>query len=118
MAAVKEKTNLLDIIPSRCSHITTGKEGDCTVIAFPRFRYVWMRRWLLPKGMSPDIHVRLDEHGAAVWELIDGRRTVRHIIEKLAAHFQQEVDYESRVIAYMYQLQKDGLISFLLPCPP
>ncbi len=34
--------------------------------------------FLLPKGMSPDIHVRLEEHGTAVWNLIDGHhRTVR-----------------------------------------
>lgn len=118
MATVKEKTNLLDIIPFRCSHVTTGKEGDCTVIAFPRFRYAWMRRWLLPKGMSPDVHVRLEEHGTAVWELIDGKRTVREIIEKLAEHFPQEANYELRITTYIYQLQKDRLISFLLPCQP
>lgn len=118
MRVKKEKTNLLDIIPFRCSTITTGMEGDCVVIAFPRFRSKWMRRWLLPKGMSPDIHVRLEEHGTAVWELIDGQRTVRDIIEKLAVHFNHEANYESRVIAYIYRLQKDRFISFLLPCQP
>lgn len=118
MGIKKEKTNLLDVIPFRCSHITTGMEGDCTVIAFPRFRSEWMRRWLLPKGMSPDIRIRLEEHGAAVWELIDGQRTVREIIEKLAAHFHEEANYESRVTTYLYQLQKDRLISFRLPCQP
>ena len=84
--ATKEKINLLDVIPFRSTHITTEKESDGTVvIAFPRFKYDWMRRFLLPKGMSPDIHVRLEEHGTAVWELIDGKSTVREIIEKLAA---------------------------------
>ena len=34
--------------------------------------------------MSADIHVRLEDHGTAVWELIDGKRTVRRIIEELA----------------------------------
>lgn len=118
MTVQKEKTNLLDTIPFRCTHLTTGKEGDNIVIAFPRFNYKWMQRFLLPRGMSPDIHVRLEEHGTAVWEMIDGKRTVCEIIEKLAAHFHQEAGYESRITAYLLQLQKDGFISFLLPCPP
>ena len=109
--ATKEKINLLDVIPFRSTHITTEKESPGTVvIAFPRFKYDWMRRFLLPKGMSPDIHVRLEEHGTAVWELIDGKSTVREIIEKLAAHFNDEENYESRVLAYFSQLQKDGFI--------
>lgn len=118
MSVKKEKTNLLDVIPFRRSHITTGLEGDCIVIAFPRFRFKWMRRWLLPKGMSPDIHVRLEEHGTAVFEQIDGQRTVREIIEKLAVHFHGEANYESRVTTYLYQLQKDRFIGFRLPCQP
>lgn len=118
MATAKEKTNLLDVIPFRCAHITTEKEGNCVVIAFPRFKYKWMQRLLLPRGLSADIHIRLEEHGSAVWELIDGERTVGQIIEKLAAYFHGEADYESRVTTYLYRLQKDRLITFLLPCPP
>ena len=74
------KVSLLDAVPVRCVHITTEWEGECAVLAYPRFKYEWMRRFLLPKGMSPDIHVRLEEHGTAVWNLIDGHRTVREII--------------------------------------
>lgn len=111
--ATKEKINLLDVVPIRSSHIITEKESDGTVvIAFPRFKYEWMRRFLLPKGMSSDIHVSLEEHGTAVWELIDGKSTVREIIEKLAVHFIHEENYESRVLAYIFQLQKDGFIKF------
>ena len=61
------KVSLLDAVPVRCGHITTEWEGECAVLAYPRFKYEWMRRFLLPKGMSPDIHVRLEEHGTAVW---------------------------------------------------
>lgn len=118
MTVKKEKTNLLDTIPFRCTHLTTEKEGDNIVIAFPRFKYQWMQRFFLPRGMSSDIHVRLEEHGSAVWEMIDGKRTVREVIEKLAAHFHQEAGYESRVTVYLCQLQKDGFIGYLLPCQP
>lgn len=114
MADVKEKINLLDVIPFRSENITAEKGSDGTVtIAFPRFKYEWMRRFLLPKGMSTDIHVRLEDHGTAVWELIDGKRTVRRIIEELAEHFNYEENYESRITAYITQLQKDGFVKLV-----
>lgn len=113
--AAKEKINLLEVIPSRNAHIITDREGDYIVIAYSRFKHKWMQRFLLPKGMSPMIRVRFEEHGTAVWKLINGKDTVRQIIEKLAEHFHHEVNYESRIITYIFQLQKDGFITFLLP---
>lgn len=92
------KVSLLDAVPVRCGHITTE----------------WMRRFLLPKGMSPDIHVRLEEHGTAVWNLIDGHRTVREIISLLARHFGEEENYIPRVTAYVMQLRKDGFIQLTI----
>jgi len=73
-----------------------------------------MRRVLLPKSMSPDIHVRLEEHGSAVWRLIDGQCTVREIISLLADHFPPDEDYASRVTTYVMQLQKDGFIRLIV----
>ena len=70
METPEGKVSLLDAIPVRCDHILTEWEGDYAVISYPRFKYEWMRRLLLPKSMSPDIHVRLEEHGSAVWRLI------------------------------------------------
>ncbi len=81
--AAKEKINLLEVIPFRSAHITTKKESDGTiVIAFPRLSMNGCNVFLLPKGMSSDIHVHLEEHGTAVWEQIDGKSTIREIIEK------------------------------------
>ena len=37
------------------------------------------------------------------------------IIEKLADHFQNEEGYESRVSAYLSQMQKDGFIKLVIP---
>ena len=110
--AAKEKINLLEVIPCRSEHITA--EGETIVLSFPRFKYPWMQRFLVPKGMSKELHVKLEEHGTAVWELIDGKRNVREIIEKLADHFQYEAGYESRVSTYLSQLQKDGFIKWII----
>ena len=50
--AAKEKINLLDVIPCRSEHITVEREGETIVLSFPRFKYTWMQRFLVPKGMS------------------------------------------------------------------
>lgn len=112
--AAKEKINLLEVVPCRSEHITAELEGETVVLSFPRFKYSWMQRFLVPKGMSKELHVHLEEHGTAVWELIDGKRTVGEIIEKLADHFQNEAGYESRVSTYLSQMQKDGFIKFTI----
>ena len=114
METPEGKVSLLDAVPVRCGHITAEWKGECIVLAYPRFKYEWMRRFLLPKGMSPDIHVTLEEHGTAVWNLIDGMRTVREIISLLADHFGKEEHYESRVTAYVMQLRKDGFIQLTI----
>lgn len=115
MSDTKGKVNLLDTVPVQCGHITTEWEGEYAILSFPRFKYDWMRRFLLPKSMSADIHVKLEEHGTAVWRLIDGNRTVQEIISLLTDHFQNEDNYPSRVTTYIMQLQKDGFIQVESP---
>jgi len=75
--AAKEKTNLLEVIPCRSEHITAEREGETIVLSFPRFKYPWMQRFLVPAGMSKELHVRLEEHGTAVWELMENVLFVR-----------------------------------------
>ena len=53
-------------------------------------------------------------HGTAVWNLIDGHRTVREIISLLARHFGEEENYIPRVTAYVMQLRKDGFIQLTI----
>lgn len=109
------KFNLLDAVPVRRAHIVTEWEDGCVVLAYPRFKRAWVRRLFLPKGMSPYIRVRLEEHGTAVWNLIDGRRTTEEIVSSLSAHFGGESGYASRVTTYLMQLQRDGFIRLLAP---
>jgi hypothetical protein len=104
--------NLFDLVPVICEHITTENEGELSVIAFPRFRSKFMQKYFVPKSKSAIIRIRLEEHGTAVWNLIDGKRTVREIAEALAEHFNHEANYEYRITSYLTQLQKQGFIKF------
>lgn len=111
----KEKTNLFDVIPFISEHITTEKEGELSVIAFPRFRSKFMQKYFVPKNKSKIIRVRLEEHGTAVWDLIDGKRTVRDIVVALSEHFDNEENYEYRITTYLAQLQKNGFVKYKMP---
>lgn len=110
----KDKVNLLHVIPVHSPHIKIEREGDCVTIAFPRFKRTWMAHLFLPKRMSADIRITLEEHGTSVFNLIDGQRTVGEIIEQLADSFNHEEGYDKRITTYLLQLQKDGLIRLLV----
>ncbi|MCL2683074.1 MAG: PqqD family protein [Bacteroidales bacterium] len=104
------KQNLFDLIPEIDKRITTEKEGELSVLAFPRFRNKFVQKYLVPKNKTAIVRVRLDEHGTAVWNLIDGRRTVGKIAEHLAEHFNHEENYEYRVGEFVMQLYKQGFV--------
>ena len=106
----KVKKNLFDLIPIISEHITTEKEGELSVITFPRFRSKFMQKYFVPKNKQATIHVRLDEHGTAVWDLIDGKRTIKTIADILAEHFNYEENYEHRIVVFFSQLYKQGFV--------
>jgi hypothetical protein len=105
------KQNLFDLIPHISERLTTEKEGELSVIAFPRFRTKFMM-FFVPKKKSSHIRIRLDEHGTAVWSLIDGRKTIKQISDALADHFNHEENYEYRVAKHFEHLHKSGFVKF------
>lgn len=109
------KVNLLEAVPVRSPQVRTEWEGGLAVLAFPRFKQRWVRR-LFPKVLSGELRVALEEHGTAVWRLIDGKRTVEELIGLLATHFREDANYASRVVIYLLRLQKDGFIRLKARC--
>ena len=107
------KKNLFDLVPAISEHITTEKEGELSVITFPRFRSKFMQKYFIPKNKPAMIRVRLDAHGTAVWDLIDGKRTVMMIAETLAEYFNNEQNYEHRIALFFSQLNKQGFVKYL-----
>lgn len=108
----KEKVNLFDLVPYISEHITTEKEGELSVIAFPRFRSKFMLKYFVPKRKSPVIRIRFEEHGTAVWDLVDGKRNIQNIVEALADHFNREENYEYRIVTFFNQLYRQGFIKY------
>ena len=102
--------NLFNLTPTINEKIRTETEGTLSVLAFPRFGNKFMQKYFVPKNKSATIRVRLDEYGTAVWNLIDGQRTVREIAELLAERFNGEKNYEYRIALYFAQLYKQGFV--------
>jgi hypothetical protein len=71
-----------------------------------------MQKLFVPKNKSAVIRIRLEEHGTAVWDLIDGKRTVKEIADILANHFNHEENYEYRIATYVSQLQRQGFVKY------
>jgi hypothetical protein len=69
-----------------------------------------MQKYFVPKNKSATIRIRMEENGSAVWNLIDGKQTIKEIVESLSEHFQNEENYEYRIAAYVSQLYKQGFI--------
>ncbi|ASJ06331.1 PqqD family protein [Thermococcus pacificus] len=57
--------------------------------------------------------IELDEVGAYIWELCDGRRTIGEIGKALKARFGEEVEplYE-RLVTFLLELRKRYLVEF------
>ncbi len=110
----KEKINMLDVIPCFAEHITINNEEGLSVIAFPRFKRKFLQQLFKRKGEVLYGYVKFEEHGTAVLALIDGKRTVREIVELLAGHFQHEENYDQRVTLFLAQLQSKGFIKLLI----
>jgi hypothetical protein len=109
----KKEKNLFDMIPVISEHITTEYEGELAVIAFPRFRSKFMLKYFVPRNRSSIIRIRLDAHGTSVWNLIDGKRTITEIVQRLVEHFPDEENYAYRTGLYLQQLQRQGFVKLV-----
>lgn len=111
MSKKKEPLNLFDCIPCIKEKFTSNRVGDLIVVSYPRFRNSFLQRMLTPASKSRDLHIRLDANGTAVWELIDGKRTVREISDSLADYFAHKEDYPLLVAGFVRTLEAQGLIT-------
>ena len=109
MVGMSENQNLFDLIPVIDERITAENEGELVVLTFPRFRSKFIQKYLV-REKAKMVRVRLETHGTAVWQLIDGKRNVAQIAEMLAEHFKHEKNYEYRVVEFVSQLYRQGFV--------
>ena len=85
------KGNLLEKIPFRLA-VEIGRFEDNARVAFPRFRSFPGRLFGRLFRASSTIKLTLDPKCTAVWDLIDGHRTVDDIALRLKKRFGDEIE--------------------------
>lgn len=107
----KDQDNFLLYIPKKKHEKWEVKNGTVYLIFEHDKTAEKFARWLVKKPYVSD--VELDELGSAVWQLIDGKRTLHEIGVKLVEQFGEKCDpIYDRLIMYIRHLNKKGWISF------
>jgi hypothetical protein len=112
MKKIKEQINMLELTPVQLLTSEYREDGQIDVLV-PRFKNSFLQK-MLPKNRSPYIKANLDEIGTAVWELIDGKRTVNEIAAILEEKFQEAISpVHQRLAAFMRNLNANKFITFI-----
>lgn len=108
----QNEQNLFDLIPEQKNEFEKTEDGIIWVIQ-PKFKSKFMVKYVVPRLKRPYFKVKLDEFGSAVWEYIDGQRTIKQIGEKLHADFGEKVEpvYE-RLAVFFQSLQRLRFIQY------
>jgi hypothetical protein len=107
--------NIAYCVPRTCVGCEVDGAGVVKLLV-PRFRARWMQ-WLQKRLRKPHIRVALDEIGSAVWQLIDGRRTVVEIGEELERRFGEKLHpTHERLGMYFGILRRNRFVEIDEPC--
>jgi len=117
-AAVKlTRTQAMACIPVKGGHVQESRlESGEILLAYPDYKQPWFNRIIRRLGRPDDSKVRikklqLDTLGTSVWELIDGRRSVRQLIELFADTYRlHPKEAEVSVSQFLRELGRRELI--------
>lgn len=104
--------NVVEVAPFRVAHWEATADGRAVLIRpRPRRGPGAVRRW--ERYLLGARRIRLDEVGTAVWELLDGRRTVGDVAAAIRARFGGRAEpAEERVGHLIRILRREGLAGY------
>ncbi len=114
--AALSRAEALNCIPAKSEEITeTRSDSGAVLIFYPVRMRPWMEKMVRRMGGGAQKPVekklQLDELGTAVWELLDGVRSVRQVIKEFAEVYQlHPKEAEVAVTNFLHQLGKRGLV--------
>lgn len=106
----KTPVNLLDLVPEQAENFEVASDGHINILV-PKYGKNPLGQWLATRLNRPYIRIKLDRIGSFVWQLCDGRATVREIARRAQAEFGEEIEpvYE-RLGEFMKQLDRNRFI--------
>lgn len=112
MATVQgiERKKLGNLVPELNREWEATPEREVR-IREPRFGNSAVGRWLGRKLGRPFIEVTLDRLGSAVWLAIDGRMTVRELVQKVLRDLDEDIpDLDQRIYLFLNHLARNRFI--------
>lgn len=111
------RTQAMACIPVKGGHVQESRlETGEILLAYPDYKQPWFTRLFRGPGRSEKDAVRikklqLDALGTAVWELLDGRRSVQQIIERFTDKYSLHAkEAEVSVSQFLRELGRRELI--------
>ncbi len=116
MAAANDPNRLdLDLVPERAREWRVTDEGRVRVLE-PRYGSGPIGRWLATRLTRPNIEIRLDDIGSAVWQACDGETSVGEIAERLRERFGERVEpARDRLGTFLRQMEHTHMIRMKEP---
>ncbi len=104
--------NLLDLIPVQNIQSQQKEEGFYVLLK-PKFTHPFLVKHLLPRLKNPHFKIKLDEIGSFIWNLCDGKNTVKDIGNLLRERFGGRVEpLYDRIGLFFQNLEKNKFITF------
>jgi hypothetical protein len=110
-----EKKEALEILPVRNSRIKWERKGSEILLDVP-LRDDKFARFVkrLMKNMPDTRQISLDELGAGVWEMCDGKNNVNSIVSAISKNYKlTRREAEASVTMFMSTLAKKNLIALM-----
>lgn len=107
----QREDNFLLYIPIK-KHIDWEEKGGRVYLIFHHDKLAEkFLRWLVKKPYVSDLE--LDDIGSSTWKLVDGKRSVYEIGQRLLKQYGESCEpINERLIMYLRHLNKKGWISF------
>ena len=104
--------NLYDMVPAKRRSFTTLGDGTVEIL-LPRYGDGRVGRVIASVFSNKPVRVHLDDIGTAVWNLCDGRRSVREIGESLEREFGERIDpIYDRLEQFLEHMRTKGMIEW------
>ena len=110
----KDQTDWTWLIPERKMSWEISPETKYVVIKKPKFKNLFLKKYLIPRLKRPEYYVKLDKVGSFIWKNIDGKLSFGEISEKMTIEFGQSVEpVDDRLGQFINSLRRYDFIRFI-----
>jgi hypothetical protein len=110
------RSEALNCIPVKSLQVDeTRLDSGEVLLAYPTYARPWLAKLMRPLGGPADKvrtkKLQLDALGTAVWELLDGKRSVHQVVQQFAAKYSlHPKEAEVSVAQFLRELGRRGLV--------